>query len=161
MEQNELIPWTDRLSVSIQEIDEQHKGLVDHLNQLHAAITGNETPSKQRRLLNIFSGSTRIHFLLEESLMRLTHYNGYQVHKQQHEELLEELAKLLDELRQSDAPVSPELLHALKDWLLNHIDQSDRRIDDHFKNSGLADYARWNKETSAAMKTHKTWWKFW
>jgi len=37
-EGSNLIAWSNDLSVGIQEIDEQHKILVDLLNQLHKAI---------------------------------------------------------------------------------------------------------------------------
>ena len=69
----ELFHWSDDFSINIQEIDEQHKVLVDLLNQLHVAIREHHGKTTSREILNRLAEYTRTHFLLEESLMRLTH----------------------------------------------------------------------------------------
>jgi len=67
----DLIQWSDQFSVNIQEIDEQHKVLVDLLNQLHNAIREHHGRATSREILNRLAEYTRTHFLLEESLMLL------------------------------------------------------------------------------------------
>lgn len=90
----ELIRWTPELSVGIDEIDSQHKELVDVLNQLHVAIMERHaTPRHAARdaaeILNRLVDYTRIQFAVEEALMRLLEYPDYEAHKAQHEELVE------------------------------------------------------------------------
>ena len=76
MSATDLIEWSDEFSVGIQEIDEQHKVLVGLLNQLHQAIREHHGRATSREILGRLAEYTRTHFLLEESLMRLTHYPG-------------------------------------------------------------------------------------
>ena len=61
----DLIQWSDQFSVNIQEIDEQHKVLVDLLNQLHNAIHEHHGRATSREILNRLAEYTRTHFLLE------------------------------------------------------------------------------------------------
>jgi hemerythrin len=54
------------------------------------------------------------------------------------------------------------LLHFLKNWLIHHINESDKRFGDFFaKSQNLQQYQTWNKEVETTMKKKKWWWKFW
>ena len=140
----DLFHWSDDFNVDIQEVDEQHKVLVDLLNQLHHAIMERRGKAASREILDQLADYTRTHFLLEESLMRVLHYPGLEIHKQQHERL----------------PLNCYTF--LKMWLIQHINESDKRFGDFFaKSSNLQQYSTWNKEVEQTMKKKKWWWKFW
>ena len=97
----DLFQWSDSFNVHIQEVDEQHKVLVDLLNQLHRAIVERHGKATSQEILNQLAGYTRTHFLLEESLMRVLHYPGLEIHKQQHEDLIsakDQLRKVIDRI---------------------------------------------------------------
>jgi hemerythrin len=158
---NTLFLWTDDLSVSIQEVDEQHKGLIRLINQLHLVVSETQGEDTAREILDQLVESTRTHFLLEESLMRLTHYTGFETHKNQHETLMDEMRALLEQLDNGSATINVELLHFLKIWLTEHIERCDRHFSAHFAKSGLNRYSNWNQETSQAMGKKPGWWKFW
>lgn len=158
---NTLFLWTDDLSVDIQEVDEQHKGLIGLINQLHVAVCENHGKDTAREILDQLAESTRTHFLLEESLMRLTHYSGFAVHKEQHESLMEQMRMLQQKLDVQDITINVELLHFLKNWLTQHIGTCDRNFSAHFAKSGLNLYSNWSQETGQAMQKKPGWWKFW
>ena len=63
----DLFQWSDSFNVDIQEVDEQHKVLVDLLNQLHRAIVERHGKTTSQEILNQLADYTRTHFLLEES----------------------------------------------------------------------------------------------
>ena len=157
----DLIQWSDQFSVNIQEIDEQHKVLVDLLNQLHHAIREHHGRATSREILNRLAEYTRTHFLLEESLMRLTHYPGFDIHKKQHQELMQQVDTLQQKVDKEKVAISFELLHFLRNWLIQHINDSDKRFGRHFQKAGLATYANWSKDVEKTMKKKKWWWKFW
>lgn len=161
MTTSNLFLWSDDLSVDIQEIDEQHKGLIDLINQLHDAISSNQEQEASREILNQLAEGTRTHFLLEESLMRLTHYSGFAVHKNQHETLMDEMRQLLQKLDAGSTTISLDLLHFLKNWLTEHIRSCDVHFSAHFKKSGLHNYSTWDPATAQAMQRKPAWWKFW
>ncbi|MBI2306690.1 MAG: hemerythrin family protein [Rhodocyclales bacterium] len=161
MSTTDLFHWSDDFSINIQEIDEQHRVLVDLLNQLHEAIRGHRGKATSREILDRLAEYTRTHFLLEESLMRLTHYPGFEIHKAQHEELIAQVVALQDKLDNENATITFELLHFLKTWLTQHINDSDKRFGAHFQKAGLQKYTAWTEEVDATMKKKKWWWKFW
>ena len=94
MATEQLLQWSDSYKVGIQEVDEQHKELVAMLNALHVAIVERHAKEASRKILDQLADYTHTHFLLEESLMRVTHYPGFDIHKQQHEELIKQVVDL-------------------------------------------------------------------
>lgn len=133
-----LIEWSDDLSVGIEEIDDQHKVLVELLNRLHVAITerhGNEVASE---ILDELIDYTRIHFAVEESLMRLLDYPDFAEHKAHHEDLLAQVLQMKTKVEQGQARVGFELLHFLKKWLTGHIMEEDTLYVPHFVSKGVS-----------------------
>lgn len=161
MSANDLFIWSGTYNVGIQEVDEQHQVLVALLNQLHEAIREHHGKATSREILDRLAEYTRTHFLLEESLMRLTHYPGFEVHKQQHEDLVGQVQELQRKLDEQDLTITFELLHFLKNWLTQHISDSDRRFGAFFQTAGLSQYAAWSNEVQTTMRKKKWWWKFW
>jgi len=123
----ELVCWSDALSVGIEEIDEQHKVLVDLLNQLHTAIIQHHGSESSNRILIELVEYTRIHFAVEESLMRILGYPEYEEHKHHHSLLINEVRMLVTKLHNGKKSISFELLHFLKIWLTKHIMDEDRQ----------------------------------
>lgn len=105
-----LFLWTDDLSVRTQDVDEQHKALIELINQLYVAIRENRDKGTLREIFDQLTESAHAHFLFEESLMRLTQYAGYAAHKAQHEAVLEQLQTLQGKLDKESATISVELL---------------------------------------------------
>lgn len=157
----EMIHWTDDLKVGIQEVDEQHKVLVSLLNELHNAILEHHGKQACRDILNRLAEYTRTHFLLEESLMRVSHYGGFEIHKKQHEDLIAQVQALQEKLDSGTASITFELLHFLKQWLTHHINESDKRFGAFFAKSNLKGYSEWSEEVKQTMGKKKWWWKFW
>lgn len=69
-----LFYWSEDLSVGIQEIDEQHKELVPLLNRLRDAVVAHHGYAACSEILDQLAQYTRVHFIVEESLMRILHY---------------------------------------------------------------------------------------
>ncbi|MDW5418378.1 bacteriohemerythrin [Iodobacter sp. CM08] len=135
--------WTDELSVGIQEIDEQHKVLIDLLNELHDAIRQHHGSEASVQILGRLADYTRTHFTVEESLMRILGYPDYDAHKQHHEDLINQMNELQLRLSAGEA-VTFELMHFLRHWLTNHIMEGDKRYTEHFLSRGAQ--AKWHKK---------------
>lgn len=133
----EMVVWTDELSVGIQEIDEQHKVLVNLLNELSQAIKEHHGNEACLNILDRLVDYTRIHFAVEESLMRIFDYADYENHKAEHEQLIEEVQAMRHEIEDDHRKISFKLLHFLKMWLTQHILSSDKEYSEHFLNQGM------------------------
>lgn len=154
-----LFQWSDSFSVGVQEIDEQHKELVDLLNQLHTAIMEHHGSEAARRILDELADYTKTHFSVEESLMRVSNYPDFDRHKQNHEDLIGQVVALQSKLDTGEAKITFELLHFLKVWLTNHINEADKRFGGFFANVGGASH--WAPHVQDSMEKKKWWWKFW
>ncbi|MDR9435650.1 MAG: bacteriohemerythrin [Thiohalophilus sp.] len=133
----DLVQWSDELSVGIEEIDNQHRILVDLLNELHRAIVEHRGSEAAHRILAELLEYTRIHFAVEESLMRILGYPDYEEHKHHHELLINEVQELSQKLEAGKKSVNFELLHFLKMWLTKHIMEEDRQYTSHFLAKGV------------------------
>ncbi|SMC26095.1 hemerythrin [Andreprevotia lacus DSM 23236] len=140
----QLIVWSDELSVGIQEIDEQHKVLVGLLNELYDAIRHHHGRQASVEILNRLADYTRIHFTVEESLMRILGYPDYEGHKAHHEDLITQMQSLQQRLAAGET-VTFELLHFLRNWLTRHIQEGDRRYTEHFLSRGAQ--RSWHKKS--------------
>ena len=133
---SKFIEWSSELSVGIEEIDAQHQVLVDLLNQIHEAIQQRHAAEVTQSIIEKLGEYTRIHFAVEESLMRIMHYPDYESHKNAHDKLIEQLLDLQGRLNTGKA-VSFELAHFLKVWLTKHIMESDQRYAPYFLEQGI------------------------
>lgn len=158
---SELFLWSDDLSVPTQDVDEQHKELIDLINQLYVAINENHGKDTSREILDQLIESMQAHFLFEESLMRLTHYVDYAAHKEQHEALMEQMRALQGKLDKETAAITVELLHFHKNWWSQHIRSSDRNFSTHYEQSGLAQHAGGTPKDADTKQNKPAWWKFW
>ena len=80
---------------------------------------------ESQRILGELIQYTRIHFAVEESLMRMLDYPNYELHKKHHEMLIEQIYQLHKKLVHGNKSISFELLHFLKKWLTKHIMEED------------------------------------
>jgi len=133
-----FIEWCNELSVGIEEIDSQHKILVSLLNEVHEAIQQGRTLEATRGVIDRLDEYTRVHFAVEESLMRILHYPDYEQHKEEHDRLVARLAGLRQKLGEDKGALGFELAQLLKHWLTNHIMEVDRRYVAHFLARGIS-----------------------
>ncbi len=131
----DFIEWNDKLSVGIQEIDEQHKRLVELANRLNVALlskTGDDEASEVLDVLDKLIEYTRTHFVVEESLMRILGYPDYEEHKQHHEALVLKVLAFRKRLQEDHRIGRVELMEFMRDWLVNHIMKEDILYSEHF-----------------------------
>ncbi|MGM0595013.1 MAG: bacteriohemerythrin [Pseudomonadota bacterium] len=137
MSNDQLIDWSTELEMGIHEIDEQHRMLVDILNEFYEAIQQHKGTAVAEGILERLADYTRIHFAVEESMMRLLDYPDYQEHKRLHDELIETLKDLTVKFASGKRSVNFELIHFLKLWLTKHIQESDMDYTAYFLSRGV------------------------
>lgn len=122
-----FVEWSNELSVGIEEIDSQHKVLVDLLNEVHEAIQQGRTVEVTKSIIDRLDEYTRVHFAVEESLLRILHYQDYDRHKNDHDKLIAQLGDLRSKLDKGKGAIGFELVFFLKNWLTKHIMEGDKR----------------------------------
>jgi hemerythrin len=113
--------WDNVLSVQVQEIDEDHRRLVDLYNILNHAVAEGDAANYIEAVMEELISCTIWHFRHEERLMLKYGYEGFVEHKSEHQELIESARELQQRLLQEGEPVSSEDIGFLEHWLIGHI----------------------------------------
>lgn len=117
------IAWTNDLSTGIDVIDNQHKRIVDYINELEKANTpGNHISVGQ--VLNELVDYTLSHFAFEESLQEEAGYKFAKPHKAIHEVFTKRVATF-QERHNAGEDIAEQLHSMLGTWLAHHIKRDD------------------------------------
>ncbi len=119
--------WENTLRVGIDEIDEDHRRLVDLFNIFNHSVTEGDAPEYLAAVLEELVNCTVWHFSHEERLMLKYGYEGFAEHKAEHEELIRSV-RTLQHIVQAGKPVSIENLEFLEQWLTGHILSTDMKL---------------------------------
>ena len=122
-----LITWSDEFSVGVPSIDEQHKKLVNMINGLNDSLEKGEANEMIVKIFNGLAVYTQKHFAYEEELFAEHGYPAQASHKQEHDDLINQVVELKKKLDAGDFMIGAELMSFLKKWLTNHILGSDKQ----------------------------------
>ena len=146
LDTKEFISWSDELSVGLQEIDEQHKILINLINRLfNEAILHKADKTVISAILEELVQYTIVHFAVEESLFRIFDYPDAETHQVHHEKLKQEVSSFQKKFA-GGAVIDIELMNFLRKWLTHHIMMDDKKYTPFFLEKGLK--AKWTKQRS-------------
>jgi len=129
-----FIDWSQKLSIGVHEIDEQHMKLVELVNEMHEAIQQHRASEVTLKILDDLIVYTKTHFQTEEALMDILEYEDFSDHKATHDQLIQQIGELKEKLDAGEASVNFELMHFLKQWLTHHILGDDAKMGAYFVN---------------------------
>ena len=132
-----MIKWDDKYSVGISMIDEEHKKLIGILNKAIFAKEHNGNPEELWEVLSEMTNYALTHFRTEETYMKEFNYPEYQDHKEEHRDFYTEIIAYYDKVIKDDSQIANEIIEYLKWWLVNHIQVTDKKYIDCFKENGL------------------------
>ena len=115
--------WSSDLDTGIEVIDNQHRRIVDYLNELNDANDGGNVDATNHVLTQLVD-YTLTHFAFEEELQEKAGYPFLRAHKRVHEIFTKRVAEFQQRAAAGEN-VAPELLSMLKIWLVNHIKGDD------------------------------------
>jgi hemerythrin-like metal-binding protein len=115
--------WKQSYSVGDASIDEQHKQIIEIINNLHYLMEIGGNREKFKEQLTQLSQYTVTHFEHEERAMQKCGYPDLANHKALHDDMRRRTLGLCDNLK---LLTERDLLVFLKDWWLNHIRSEDR-----------------------------------
>lgn len=122
------IVWSKILSIGVDEVDEDHRKLVNIFNILNHAVADGESPEYLAATLDELINCTVWHFSHEERLMLKYQYKDMAEHKTEHRELIETAKELQQQLLRGDPPMAEKHIEILERWLTEHILTADMRL---------------------------------
>ncbi|MFQ5643880.1 MAG: bacteriohemerythrin [Thiogranum sp.] len=122
-----FIQWKDEYNVGIESIDQQHRKLVSLINQLQTAVDYSTGEEFEREALDELVDYTKTHFGFEEGMMEQYDYPDLEPHKAQHRKMIAKVEEVLAEYEQDHDRAMFQAVTFLKDWLINHINGTDKQ----------------------------------
>ena len=116
------------LCVGIDEIDEDHRRLVDLFNLLNHSVAAGDSPDYLAALLEELINCTAWHFSHEERLMMKYGYKGYAEHRLEHQDLIKSVRQLQTDILGKGTLDASADLEFLEHWLTGHILSNDMRL---------------------------------
>ncbi len=132
-----LIAWSDSLSVKVKQFDDQHKKLVDMVNQLFDAMKTGKGSQVMGDILKQLISYTQTHFAAEERLMKQYGYPDMEAHKKEHNALVMQVLDLQKQFQEGKAVLTQNVLTFLRDWLSWHIQGDDKKYGVFFNGKGV------------------------
>ena len=124
---SDMFEWKPEYSVDIESIDGQHQSLLAIGHELHTAMSTGQSKAVMGKILDRLIQYTTMHFAHEERLMQSRGYPGFVGHKALHDALAAKVVQFQVDFKEGRAAVSIDLLDFLKNWLVEHIQVTDRK----------------------------------
>ncbi|MBF0188925.1 MAG: bacteriohemerythrin, partial [Magnetococcales bacterium] len=130
LDQIHMPNWIDDLMLGHAAMDEDHKRLLNLVNDLGLVSQSPQARTLLRGILKALVQYTHVHFQREESLMIKYDYPDYEQHRQAHARLITHVADYGERLENQDdyKALAEEMIDMLKRWLVHHIMTVDRKL---------------------------------
>ena len=122
------LEWKPEYSVGVAAIDKEHREMIELINTTYEKLESNADAEEIERFLGEIYAGIAAHFALEERIMQNAQYREYQAHKEDHEDLLDQIHGMMDELVSDPAQGTRKLKQNLGDWFGRHFATFDARL---------------------------------
>ena len=122
------LKWRDQFSVGVDSVDYEHQNLMDMINAIYAELEDQRDIAEIEKTISDVHAEISAHFALEERLMRNAGYAEYAAHKDDHEELLDQIRSMMDAIENDPVPALDVLSEKLSDWFSGHFATFDARL---------------------------------
>ncbi len=132
-----LIQWNEKLSVKVAEIDQQHKMLIDMVNELNDAMKQGKGKDVIGKIIDGLASYTVTHFSTEEKYFDQFGYPDTKNHKKEHATFVKKVSEFKDGFEKGKMSLTLNVMNFLSDWLKNHIMVTDKKYSQFFNEKGL------------------------
>jgi len=132
-----MLTWDSSYSVGVKELDDQHKKMIDFINDLEQALGIADNRDVIVGVLNGLVSYTKDHFATEELYFKKFDYDKTDAHIKEHVDLIAEVEQLVYQFEIGETIDIKKVLDFLKTWLIEHILGADQEYVNCFKDNGL------------------------
>ena len=122
-----LLQWKPEYSVGIASMDDEHREMIELINDTYARLESDSDAAQVEECLGEIFSTISMHFALEERIMRKAHYAEYPAHKNDHEDLLDQIRDLMDDFASNPGEGAKQLEQELSAWFASHFSTFDAR----------------------------------
>ena len=129
-----VIKWRDAYNTGIAQFDKEHHKLVELIDTMYSAIRNGNDKEMTEKACTELVAYTIYHFDNEELAMAEVNYPELAGHKAEHEQLKKEAQGFQTRISTGFPDGVSELYRFLRDWLINHIQESDKKYGLYMQN---------------------------
>jgi len=123
-----LLTWKPGFAVGVPAVDAEHEEMIALINEIYEEMKQRRDATSIEQFLGDVLFAISAHFALEERMMRDAAYGEYAAHKEDHEELLDQIRDLMDRF-EADPDAGMDLLKdRLSAWFERHFATFDARL---------------------------------
>ena len=123
-----LIEWKKEFETGIPDVDIEHQELIGLINDLYDSMNDDRSKDTVLQFLGDIHAKTSAHFALEEKIMREKKYADYSEHKDEHEQLLDDINDIMDQYEFNKDFDEGQLKEVLVTWFGGHFKNQDARL---------------------------------
>jgi len=135
--QSDLINWSETYSIELSIIDTQHKKWIEFVNNLYKSYKSKANKKDILENISKLLDYTDYHFGFEEKYIEDFNCGNLEGHKKEHASFISTIKKHQVLFEQGDIDVVYKLIIYLNNWIINHINDDDKRYVECFKINGL------------------------
>ena len=137
--EKKLVDWAEKYSIGSEEIDNQHKNILSLINKLYLSFTEGKADDVIEDILNEMVQYTDYHFKTEESYFEKFNYSDYSTHIEEHLFFINQVLNFRDDFKKESITITYDIMNFLRDWLIKHIQGSDKKYMNEFKSKEIND----------------------
>ena len=123
----QIVTWEETYKTKIPYIDNQHKELINLINELYQACMTRQTVGTTfEKTMHKMVDYVHFHFSAELVLLGKINYPMLPDHKAQHNSLVKQILEAEKEYEAGNKYTPNQFVRTLKDWVLSHIAITDK-----------------------------------
>lgn len=130
---SDKILWKSTFETGIEEMDDQHRRLVNTINKANYLLINEYTIENLQDITKDLLDYTLYHFQTEETLMYTYQYDthtpdDYALHMQEHREFTSKVKDIHTTIQNGEMIGREEIINYLCEWLIDHINSTDKKL---------------------------------
>jgi hemerythrin len=131
------IQWNEQFKVDVQEIDEQHKVLLDIFNQIVSSIEKKSEWQATSSIIDSFLHHAYRHFATEERYMIQHRYPDLPSHIGKHLDFIKKVTTMTQEVHENSLEKQREMVAFLAKWYYDHVLIVDKKYSMFLDDNGM------------------------
>ena len=123
-----LLTWRPEFAIGAESVDFEHQQMIELINEIYEEMKTRKDADSMEQFVGDVHFAISAHFALEERLMRKASYPEYQAHKEDHEELLDQIRDMMDQFITDPDKGLALLEERLSHWFEHHFATFDARL---------------------------------
>lgn len=122
----------------MKKFDDQHKKLVELINQLHDAMKSGQGNTMIGVVLQSLITYTGTHFADEIKMMQAHAYPDLSRHQAEHDKFVKQVVEFQQKFQDGSSMLTMTVLSFFKDWLVRHIQGEDKKYAPFLNAKGIS-----------------------